>query len=143
MRIRWATLLLVAVACGGGQKGDTVGHEGSATPDAAPAPPSSDLPDDLIRAVESEIAVLERIADGARAAADCDGIEANLRAIADGPDGQMMGKAGQHPAYVTHQAEIETRYMPRIDAALGVLITAITPCAEHAGLQDVMTKLGF
>jgi hypothetical protein len=143
MRIHGALLLVVVLGCGPGKKSDTVGAAPVA-PDAAVAAPAADIPAELVTLVEAELAVLDKIAAAAaQAGQDCNAIAASLVAIAEGPDGEAMGKTARHLEYPAHESAIQTRYAERIDGALGTLLAAVSPCADHAGVDEAMTRLGF
>jgi hypothetical protein len=140
MRFSGVLLLVALLGCGPGKTSETPDNTTTATPDAAVGPAA---PADLIALVEAELTVLEKIAAAAKDAPDCNGIAANLTTIAEGPDGAAMGKSAQHPAYAAWETEIQNRYLGRIDAAVGTLLQAVTPCRDHAAVDEVMTKLGF
>lgn len=130
MRIHGVVLLVVLLGCG-------------PKPSKEPEEPEAGIPDDLVRLVENEIAFFEQVAGAAKGGADCDAIAVNLEALVDSPDRAVVGTAEKHPDYKAHEPELQTRYADRIDDAFSELLTAVTPCAEHAGVEAAMTNLGF
>jgi hypothetical protein len=133
MRILGALVLVAMLGCG---------------PKTSPPPPDPDpepasIPEDLIRAVESELSFLEQIAAAAQAGTDCNSIATNIEALTDSPDRAAVGVAEKHLAYPKHEAELQDRYSGRIDVALTALQEALAPCADHAAVNEALTKVGL
>ena len=131
MRIFGALVLVAMLGCG------------PKPPPPDPEPEPASIPEDLIRAVEGELRFLEQIAAAAEAGTDCNSIATNIAALADSPDRAAVGTAEKHLEYQKHEAELQSRYADRIDPALTTLQQSLSPCSDHAGVNEALTAVGL